>query len=270
MRYERFQPEAALAPYVEHFWLIEADLGSVWRDEILVPNGRPTLLFSLGTPGRRKDPDTSVVTANASGFSGIVTRPVIIGQTSKVSLVAAQLRPFGPLAFDSTPHIDRHVPMAEWAGAETAAALQAALMAEGPSHAAVKSLARWLTARLRPMPATAVADLNRIYSTLDDEIPADIDSWAATAGLSRNRLYRLFRAYVGISPKAALMIARYQALMGKILADAGGDGLAQLALLQGYYDQAHANRDFRRFTGVSPRSFKRTLNGIARMMHQQA
>jgi len=86
-------------------------------------------------------------------------------------------------------------------------------------------------------------------------------------GIGYDRLYRDFRRHVGIAPKPFIAIVRYQNLVGRLLAEGMGDGLAQLALMQGYYDQAHANRDFRRFTGVTPTRFRETLNGIARMMH---
>lgn len=265
MRYERFPPGRALAPYVEHFWLIEADLGPQWREEILVPNGRPTLLISLGDPGRRMDPHSGTQAANASGFSGIGTRPIVIAQSGSVRLVAAQLSPFGPSALGFPPAIDRHVLPAEWAGAD----LEARLSAEGVTGKAVALLEAWMETRLHPLPAGRIERLQRAYGLLEGELPADVESWAAATGLGYDQFYRLFRHHVGVSPKVALMIARYHAFVGDLLTEGRGDGLAQLALLQGYYDQAHANRDFLRFTGLSPRRFRRMLNGIARMMHAE-
>lgn len=267
MRYERFAPGTALKSCVDHFWLIEADLGDAWHEEILVPNGRPTVLVSLGDTGRRKHPETQAEMPNASGFTGIGTGPVILGQRGRACLIAAQLHPFGPASIGSPAHIDAHVPMADWAGQEPADALEAGLSGLPLDEKAVRILEDWLTRRLTPLPDSAVAQLTKAYAGLEGEPPADIEAWASTLGISYRQLHRLFRTQVGISPKTALMIARYQALVGGLLAETRGDGLAQLALLQGYYDQAHANRDFRRFTGVTPGQFTRTLNGIAKMMH---
>ncbi|MBJ3783919.1 AraC family transcriptional regulator [Devosia sediminis] len=268
MRYQRFTPGDALAAYVEHFWLVDADLGDRWHEEILVPNGRPTIIVSLADPGIRKNPETFAETPNVSGLSGIGTGPVIIGQRGSVKLVAAQLSPFGPTAFGLAPHIDEHVPLAAWPDTKVTQELDTDLVRLGASEGAVRALEKWLSARFQPLPQKAVSDLSRVYACLDSDLPANISSWADTAGLTHSQLYRLFRNHVGISPKSALMIARYQALVGGLLGQMRGNGLAQLALLQGYYDQAHANRDFRRFTGVTPQHFTQTLNGIARMMHQ--
>jgi AraC-like DNA-binding protein len=62
---------------------------------------------------------------------------------------------------------------------------------------------------------------------------------------------------------------RYYAFVGNLLSDNHQDPYALLASLQGYYDQAHASKEFRRFTGVTPSSFRQTLNSIARLMHQR-
>lgn len=263
MRYERFPPSPGLADYVEHFWLIEADLGERRHEEILVPNGRPTLLLSLGDEGWRKDPHTGGEEPNCSGLTGIATGPVLIGQTGQVHLVAAQLSPFGPAALGLPCAIDRHMALDTLPGG---APLLAGIRAAGISRAAVERLDTMLLARLNPIPVGIVEILRNSYALLGEK-PADARSWADRTGVSEDRLYRLFKVHIGISPKTALMIARYQALVGSVLGEERGGGFAQLALLEGYYDQAHANRDFRRFTGVSPRQFRQTLNGIARMMH---
>ncbi len=263
MRYERFAPGPEIADYLEHFWIIEADLGSSRREEILVPNGRPTLLVNLGDTGWRKDPQSGDTQPNCSGLTGIGTRPVIIGQTGKVQLIAAQLAPFGPPAFNLPSAIDQHLALNA-----TFDALSQECQRLGACEAAVRHLEQAMVARLSPYPTEKLRGLAQTYVLLDSDQPADIQVWAKTAGMSYDQFYRLFKSFVGISPKTALMIARYQAHIGSLLAGERGGGLAQLALLQGYFDQAHANRDFRRFTGISPRKFRQTLNGIAKMMHQ--
>jgi hypothetical protein len=61
---------------------------------------------------------------------------------------------------------------------------------------------------------------------------------------------------------------RYFSFVGSLLNNLTRDPQALIAALQGYYDQSHADKEFKRFTGVTPTSFRTTLNNIARMMHQ--
>jgi AraC-like DNA-binding protein len=83
---------------------------------------------------------------------------------------------------------------------------------------------------------------------------------------SYSTLYRVFRQSLGIGPKQYAEIIRYYHFVGGLL---GGpaDAQAMLSALHGYYDQAHAARDFKRYTGVSATSFLAVHNGIAALMH---
>jgi AraC-like DNA-binding protein len=90
---------------------------------------------------------------------------------------------------------------------------------------------------------------------------------AAAVGRSTTWLYRLHRSHLGIGPKQYCAIVRYFHFAGDLLAQHHGDSYALLAHLSGYYDQAHAVREFTRFTGASPTTFRRVHNGIARLMH---
>ena len=67
--------------------------------------------------------------------------------------------------------------------------------------------------------------------------------------------YRMFKNYVGIGPKLYLDIVRYYTFVGGLLSDQMNDSDQLIALLEGYYDQAHASKEFRRFTSVPPNTF---------------
>ncbi len=268
MRYERFAPAHALADYIEHLWIIDAQVGPITRHEILVPNGRPIILVNLKDPGVRTDPQTEKSVVNQSAVSGIATRPVIIGQARHCCLVAAQPTPFGLRALGAPLAVDSTVPIAQWLGDQEADTLISALAQSTFGENAARRLEAALLSRLRPLPSVALARLQHAIALIE-ALGGDIEvaALARELGTGYDLLYRDFRRNLGISPKTFIAIVRYQNHIGQLLSGAAGDGLAQLALMQGYYDQAHANRDFRRFTGVSPTRFRETLNGIAKMMH---
>ena len=54
-------------------------------------------------------------------------------------------------------------------------------------------------------------------------------------------------------PKAVGRILRFERAVARLRA---GDDLGALALDCGYYDQAHFNRDFREFAGVTPTALR--------------
>jgi AraC-like DNA-binding protein len=75
---------------------------------------------------------------------------------------------------------------------------------------------------------------------------------------SRKTLIQRFHAQVGLSPKAVASILRFAHAVERIRA-ADEQSWADLAIACGYYDQAHFNRDFRRYSGRTPREFCASL-----------
>jgi AraC-like DNA-binding protein len=87
---------------------------------------------------------------------------------------------------------------------------------------------------------------------------------AAGTGWSGRHLASRFRAEIGLTPKAAARVIRFdrarKLLVSRLTAvacasddgDRGGSGLADLAADTGYFDQAHLAREFRALAGVPP------------------
>jgi AraC-like DNA-binding protein len=70
-------------------------------------------------------------------------------------------------------------------------------------------------------------------------------------GMTTKRLIALFRAEIGLSPKAYARIRRLQAAL-RLLGSMSG---AQVAAEIGCFDQAHFAREFRSFTGMTPTQY---------------
>ncbi len=75
---------------------------------------------------------------------------------------------------------------------------------------------------------------------------------------SRKTLIQRFRSQIGLSPKAVASILRFDFAVERIRST-DEESWADLAIACGYYDQAHFNRDFRRYSGRTPREFQAAL-----------
>jgi AraC-like DNA-binding protein len=71
---------------------------------------------------------------------------------------------------------------------------------------------------------------------------------------SRRHLTTRFREQLGLPPKALATILRFDRAVRRLRSDGGGS-LGDVARDSGYYDQAHFNRDFRAFAGLTPTDF---------------
>jgi methylphosphotriester-DNA--protein-cysteine methyltransferase len=74
-------------------------------------------------------------------------------------------------------------------------------------------------------------------------------------GLSTKRMIALFRAEVGLAPKAYARVRRLQAALRHL--GSGTMGGAGIAADAGYFDQAHFLREFRSFTAMTPTQYGR-------------
>ena len=73
-------------------------------------------------------------------------------------------------------------------------------------------------------------------------------------GVSRKHLGSLFHAHVGLTPKAYARVFRFRRAVDLVQKGRRLDW-ARVAMACGYYDQAHFNREFREFAGMSPGEF---------------
>jgi AraC-like DNA-binding protein len=72
--------------------------------------------------------------------------------------------------------------------------------------------------------------------------------------LSQRQLERLFKLYVGISPKLLSRIIRFRHTKNLIKA-AHTDSLMGLAFTNGYSDHAHLTKEFKEFSGLTPSAY---------------
>ena len=87
---------------------------------------------------------------------------------------------------------------------------------------------------------------------------ASIGGLAARIGWSRKHFISKFREHVGLTPKTAGRVLRFNRALR--LLDRGAEASwASIAMMCGYYDQAHLIRDFNEFAGAPPLEFMSRL-----------
>ena len=82
---------------------------------------------------------------------------------------------------------------------------------------------------------------------------ASVAELTGGTGWSHRHLVARFRDQVGLAPKAAARVLRFERSLR--LMRRAELSLAEVAADAGYYDQAHLNRDFRAFAGAPPTAF---------------
>ncbi|WP_307726872.1 helix-turn-helix domain-containing protein [Parapedobacter pyrenivorans] len=112
-------------------------------------------------------------------------------------------------------------------------------------------LERFLLTKLRPHEPDPTA-LHAVAAIRQAKGWLPMAELASGMCLSQDAFEKRFRRAVGLSPKPFADIVRLNALID---ANRPGRSIQRLALEGGYFDQAHFNRAFKRFTGLPPRQF---------------
>jgi AraC-like DNA-binding protein len=243
-------PHPALAPHVRSLagWR-ELSEGPVRRAE--PPGGRIVLVVSLGptldVDGRRF----------TSFIAGLHDQPALTEHAGEGHGMQAYLTPLGARRLLGMPmgELTRDVVELEDLIGPFAAELSERL-AETPGWPERFALfERAIAERVLEAPPVA-PELDWAWDRLLETGGAvPIGELAGATGWSRRHLATSFREELGMPPKALARILRFERALERLR---GGAELSDVALDSGYYDQAHFNRDFKGFTGITPTEYRVT------------
>jgi AraC-like DNA-binding protein len=240
--YARYSPSDDLAPFIEHFWLIRWDLTAPQVAET-VPHPSVHMVLSSPRPAEIVGVMRRRFTATLEGTGRVVG----------TKFRAGAFRPF--VTTPVSAFTGKRFGIADVFGA-SAATLNQRVIIEEDDVRGIAIIESFLRDR------GAVSDERMIVAgRIAERISADreltrVDRIAAAFGLTPRQLQRLFREYVGVSPK--WVIQRYRLLeAAERIADRSIVNWPDLALDLSYADQAHLIRDFKRLVGRTPAEYAR-------------
>lgn len=244
------RPKAPLSCHVESLWYARGTVP--YRRERVLPNGRVVLLINLGDPLRQEGTETGNFLGRETWISGLQSRYTINEPLGETHVAGVTFRPTGATAFFAPPMAefsDRLTPLDAVWGAAARCLRERIGAAAGPAGV-LASLEAALLERLRPE-AGGLAALRYVLARLDSPEPPPLRALCGALDCSHKHLIARFRRSVGLPPKALARIVRFNRLLHAI-EPRGRVRWERLAQDCGYYDQAHFNRDFRAFAGLTP------------------
>jgi AraC-like DNA-binding protein len=140
--------------------------------------------------------------------------------------------------------------------------LERAVLASGDDREQVELVEAFLRARLPPRDENVATVARVVALLLEDPSVQRVEDLGARLGISARTLQRLFRRYVGVSPKWVLQRYRLHEAAERI-ADGRCSDWAALALELGYFDQAHFIKDFKALVGRSPTEYAAEVATVA-------
>ena len=248
-------PKAPVSRFVENLWLVRGRVEKPMR-QMLLPDGALVVIFNLGEPQRlceRTDVRRHAI-FQASWVSGQHPQPIVIEQAGAYHLAGIRFRPGGafPLFQFSLAELTGRVVELEDIWGHEATAVREQLGATHGDAALLRGLEHWLAHRLR---REAGPDERISYAAaMLQRGGTGVGRIAAEANLSHKHLVHEFTRRVGLAPKHFGRVQRLQRTI-RFVGQRQRADWPEVALANGFYDQAHLINEFRSLTGLTPADY---------------
>ncbi len=268
MEYNTYDPSPDLASFIKCFWSLKVPQEASGTKQQILPDGCLEMIFNLGDDIKRYTDSDDFIIQPASFVMGQLTKPFFIEPTGDVDTFAARFYPGGFGHFVKIPLQDLSNKETEFSG----------MFDPNKAKDLVENIreSRNIADRISIVEEFLLSIIDKNIDS-NELINATIDTILSTKGTlgieeiigssksKRRQLERKFSSMVGLSPKQLCRIIRLQSSLQLMLKNDGMD-LTQIGNESQYFDQSHFIKDFRDFTGISPRKFyadeKFTLSSI--------
>lgn len=257
MNYQTYQPHSGLGSFIKCYWTLEvrAEVGA--QRQRIIPDGCLEMAFILGDDIKRYTSKDKFIIQPRVMVLGQITEPFFIEPTGYVNCFTVRFYPYGFANFVSTPIKDlanKETPLTLLFGEETAKELGQKITEAKDTKARIEIIENFFFKRMN----------NRV--SIDGIVKKTIDTMFLTKGnisikaalnndaSKRRQLERKFTKQIGISPKQLGKVIRLQTAL-KMMLKQQHESLTTIAYDSDYYDQAHFTKDFKEFTGTTPKEF---------------
>jgi len=236
---------------------LEVPPQSNYQKQLIIPDGCIEMIFILGEDVKRYTSRNKFILQPREMVLGQITGPFYIEPTGYVNTFAVRFYPYGFANFVSEPIrklANKETPLKLLFGAKQSRELGQMIRQATDTKIRIKIVETFLLNKLKDK------------ATIDNIVKATIDAMLLTKGSTpinsilkndlskRRQIERKFFESVGISPKKLSKVIRLQAVL-KMLLNKKSENLTKLAYDNEYYDQAHFTKDFKEFTGTTPKEF---------------
>ena len=251
------RPVSRLGDYVESIGDWRSREVDYWSRAL--PRGAVTVIFDVG---QRQQLDfyaadgTTKLSVPPAFITGSHTASYVSNIAAGEPVMAVHFRPGGALPFLGIPLgelEDAYVGIDQVWGSD-GRDLHERLIDTTSAEARFQILEQFLLSR-PSLSTDRHPGVAAVMAAIEDDPSIRMADIRHRVGMATKRLIALFRAEVGLSPKAYARVRRLQAAL-RLLGGGPVSG-ARVAAEVGYFDQAHFVRDFESFTGMTPTQYSR-------------
>lgn len=251
-----FEPDIRLKDFVKRYWTLDFPIENTPKLNTIIPDGTMKLIFHYGGLYWHHPPAGDKYLQPRCFLIGQLTQPYVVEPDGDTGSFVVQFHPNGFLPFTTIPIKEMEntpVPLDRLYG-EKGLALETKILNATTTQQRISIIEEFLLENL-----TSSETIDRIIKSIVDTILKDnghtsVGKLSETNNITRRQLSRKFASVIGLSPKQLSKTIRLQAAL-KTLLSAKNSKLTDIAYENEYFDQSHFIKEFKEFTGLSPKEF---------------
>ena len=251
-----FEPQQSLAKWVKCYWTLESSFENTPLKNTIIPDGTMKLIFHYRDTYKHHPNDKESIILPKYFLIGQLTRPYIVEPLGTTGSFVVRFQPNGflPFANIAIKEIQNTaVPLDEIFGKDGGEIGEIILKANSTSER-IELIETFLLNRLTDRKTIDNIVKSTIETILDAKGQFSVNELSKQNNINRRQLTRKFSSTIGLSPKQLSKIIRIQNTL-KTLLTKDVTSLTDLAYENEYFDQAHFIKDFKEFTGLTPKEF---------------
>ena len=257
MFYKEFPILPELAPYVQVIWMMESENeDDIFPKEQIMPDGILEFVTHYEEPWLTTVAGDKPVAQPESFVISQMRKYIEIESNGKTGLISVRFYPWGGYHFFDEPvnnFLDDTISSRKlWPQHYDTFTEQ--IRTASSHEARAEMVQQFLLARLKEYRKENEALDNAVKLIRESKGQLSINEVGQRTGLSKKQLERAFVPAVGTTPKTFARISRFLNICHH-LEEHRKKSLTQLTYECGYFDQAHFIKEFREFSGYTPREF---------------